>query len=170
LAADFYKGPDNTPHESALEYWDRYEFGRGEDGRYIFAPVSWYEDDKWTKNTPTTYQPLVGRSGLFFKFARLADDGELSPAPITRPEELDTDKNARAAYEWVDEWGVLGLTLEEREGRRYYSTAGGKGDTVVRFAEEAWAANAVLRLYEAATRKEGGPDIDTIQEIMKYGG
>jgi hypothetical protein len=167
LVADFHKGPDNTPHEGTWQYWDRYDFGRGEGGRYIHAPASWFENGRWTKNTSRTYQPLVGRSGLFFKFARLADDGELSPA--SRPEELDTDKNAQAAYDWVDQWGVLGLTLEEWEGRTYYSIVGGRGDTVVRFAEEAWAANAVLRLYEA-TRIEGGPDIETIQEIMKYGG
>jgi hypothetical protein len=104
---------------------------------------------------------------LFFKFARLADDDGLSPA--SRLEDLDTEKNAQAAYDWVDEWGVLGLTPEESEGRVYYSTLGGQGDTVVRFAEEAWAANAVLRLYEAATREEGGPDIEAMLEIMKYG-
>jgi hypothetical protein len=152
------------------EYWSRYEIGGEEGSRYIYAPPRWFEDGKWGKNRSTTYQPLVGRSGLFFKFARLGDDGELSPGSGPGDlESLETDKNTQAAYGWVDEWGVLGLTPHESERRFYYSTLGGEGDTVVRFAEEAWAANATLRLYAAATA-EDGPDIETMLEIMEYGG
>jgi hypothetical protein len=165
-----HKGPDNNPHDGWWEYWERYELAGEEGSRYIYAPVRWYENGKWGKNVRRPYQPLVGRDGLFFKFARLGDDGELSPGVrFDDLNSLDTDKNAQAAYDWVDEWGVLGLTPREEEGRFYYTTLGGEGDTVVRFAEEAWAANAVLRLYEAATA-EGGPDIEAIQEIMEYGG
>jgi hypothetical protein len=168
LAADFYKAPDNNPHEGVWEYWERYDL-KGEKGsRYIYAPRRWFENGEWGKNVNKAYQPLVGRSGLFFKFARLADDGGLSPA--SSPEALDTDKNAQSAYDWADQMGVLGLTSREWQGWFYFDTRGGKEDTVVRFAEEAWAANAVLRLYEAATREEGGPDIETMLEIMKHGG
>ncbi len=170
MPSDFHKGADNTPHEGVWEYRTSYEFAGEEGSRYIYAPLHWYEDRKRGKNRNRTYQPLVEAGGLFFKFARLADDEGLSPAShLDDLESLDTDKNARATYDWVDEWGVLGLTPREYKGRLYYSTLGGEGDTVVRFAEEAWAANDVLRLYEAATR-EGGPDIETMLEIMEYGG
>jgi hypothetical protein len=158
---------DNRPPQAVWQYWSRYEI-RGEKGsRYIYAPDLWRENGSWKKNESRTYAPLI-RGGLFFKFARLGDDGGLDPA-AARLEELDTDKNAQAAYDWADQWGVLGLT-ETSEGRADASTVGGAGDTVVRFAEEAWAANAVLRLYEAATRKKGGPDVAAIREIMEYGG
>ena len=171
MAKDFHKGPDKNPHEGTWEYWDRYELGGEKGSRYIYAPQRWFEGGKWGKNRSTAYQPLVGRSGLFFKFARLSDGGELSPgARFDDLKSLETDKNVQAAYDWVDQWGVLGLTPRESEGKFYYTTLGGEGDTVVRFAEEAWAANGVLRLYEAATREEGGPDVETILEIMEYGG
>lgn len=46
------------------------------------------------------------------------------------------------------------------------SDVGGRGDTVVRFAYEAWIANTVLRLYEAATNPSG-VDLVAIQKIWK---
>jgi hypothetical protein len=167
VVRDIHKGTDNNPPQAVWQYWERYEL-RGEGNRYIYAPEAYLEGGERQTNASTTYAPLAGPGGLFFKFARLGDYHELDPA--SRPEELDTDKNAQAAYNWVDQWGVLGLTTGEWEGRLYASTVGGKEDTVVRFAEEAWAANAVLRLYEAATREEGGPDVEAILEIMEYGG
>jgi hypothetical protein len=161
------KAADNNQPQPVWEYWKRYDL-RGERGnRYIYAPNFWREGGKRKRNESRTYSPLT-RGGLFFKFARLGDYEDLDPA--THLEELDTDKNAQTAYDWADQWGVLGLTIEETpEGRSYASTIGGAEDTVVRFAEEAWAANAVLRLYESATR-ESSPDVATIREIMEYGG
>jgi hypothetical protein len=161
------KAADNNQPQPVWQYWKRYDL-RGERGnRYIHAPNVWREGGKWKTNESRTYSPLT-RGGLFFKFAQLGDYEDLDPA--THLEELDTDKNAQAAYDWADQWGVLGLTIEETpEGRSYPSTLGGTGDSVVRFAEEAWAANAVLRLYESATR-ESSPDVATIHEIMEYSG
>jgi hypothetical protein len=144
------KAADNDQPQPVWQYWKRYDL-RGERGnRYIYAPNFWREGGKRKRNESRTYSPLT-RGGLFFKFARLGDYEDLDPA--THLEELDTDKNAQTAHDWADQWGVLGLTIEETpEGRSYPSTLGGRGDSVVRFAEEAWAANAVLRLYESATR------------------
>jgi hypothetical protein len=161
------KNADNNVPQPTWQYWNRYEVMGEKGSRYVYAPELWREEGRWKKNESRTYPPLI-RGGLFFKFARLADYGDLDPA--VRPEDLDTDNNAQVAYDWADQWGVLGLTMgETAEGRADASTIGGTGDTVIRFAEEAWAANAVLRLYEAATR-ESGPDIATIYEIMEYGG
>ena len=44
---------------------------------------------------------------------------------------------------------------------------GGEGDTVARFAYEAWVANTVLRVYEAATDPRGA-DVKKIQDIWKH--
>jgi hypothetical protein len=165
---EFHKAADNLAQEGAWEVWHTYEIGGTEGSRYIHAPKRYLEGGEPKQNTSWSYKPLVGQGGLFFEFARLADDGGLDSA--STPEELDTDRNANAALEWVSVYGgVLGLTTGERRGRRYWSTRGGKMDTVARFAEEAWIASRVLRLYEAATR-EGGPDIEAISGFMEEEG
>ena len=69
-------------------------------------------------------------------------------------EGLDTYKNAAAAKKWADTYGVLGLTLLEKDGWPGASTIGGEKETVAAFAREAWVANGCLRLYEAATSEE----------------
>jgi hypothetical protein len=163
----FHKVADNFAREGAWEVWRNYEIGGTEGSRYIHAPKRYLEDGEPKQNTSWSYKPLVGPGGLFFEFARLADGGGLDSA--SSPEELDTDRNANAALDWVWDYGVLGLTSGERWGRRYWSTRGGKMDTVARFAEEAWIARRVLRLYEAATR-EGGPDVETISHLMEEHG
>jgi hypothetical protein len=109
------------------------------------------------------YSPLVREPDLFLKFARLADDGGLDNAATV--DGLDTDKNADAALDWAETYGVLGLTPGvEVEGFRGASTRGGKEDTVSSFAYEAWVANGCLRLYEAATAEE--LDVDLIASYM----
>jgi len=109
------------------------------------------------------YRPQADKPDLFLEFARLADDGGLDNADTV--EELDTDKNADAALDWAWEHGTLGLTPgDEVDGFRGARTTGGKEDTVSSFAEEAWRANACLRLYEAATAEE--LDTDLIASYM----
>jgi hypothetical protein len=109
------------------------------------------------------YWPLTREPELFLKFARLADDGGLDNAATV--DGLDTDKNADAALDWADTYGVLGLTPGvEVEGFRGASTRGGKADTVAAFAYDAWVANGCLRLYEAATAEE--LDVDLIASYM----
>jgi hypothetical protein len=109
------------------------------------------------------YWPLVREPELFLKFARLADDGGLDNAATV--DGLDTDKNADAALDWTETYGVLGLTpAVEVEGFRGASTRGGKADMVSSFAYEAWLANGCLRLYEAATAEE--LDMELIASYM----
>ncbi len=116
------------------------------------------------RNENWLYQPLVKYPDLFLRFAWLADDGNLD-------NELDTEKNAAAALEWVETYGVLGLTEVKRQGGVGASTRGGVDDTVSRFAFEVWTANGTLRLYEAAMA-DGGPDVETIVSFAspKYRG
>src|SRR5215211_113571 len=110
------------------------------------------------------YWPLVEKPGLFLEFARLADDGRLDNA-ATR-DELDTDKNAVAAWDWAWEHGTLGLTRvgPDEFDCRGASTLGGEVDTVAAFAHEAWVANGCLRLFEAATAEE--LDVDLIASYL----
>jgi len=110
------------------------------------------------------YWPLVEEPELFLKFARLADEGMLDASPTV--DELDTDKNAQAAKDWAETYGVLGLTrvVADEFGFRGASTKGGMADTVAAFAHEAWVANGCLRLFEAATAEE--LDMDTISSHM----
>jgi hypothetical protein len=105
------------------------------------------------------YWPLVRHPELFLTFARLAEDGGLDNAATV--DELDTDKNAKAAKEWAETYGTLGLTRVERDehGFQGASTRGGQADTVAAFAYEAWVANGCLRLYEAATAEELDMDL-----------
>jgi len=51
----------------------------------------------------STYRPLVDAPELFLEFARLSDERGLDA-------ELGTDKNAGAAVDWAQTYGVLGLT------------------------------------------------------------
>lgn len=106
-----------------------------------------------------SYHPLVKEPDLFLQFARLADADGLDGA--STKEELDTEKNAAVAEEWAHDYGVLGLTLFEKDGQRGASTVGGKKETVAAFAQEAWVANGCLRLYEAATSNELNVDLIT---------
>ena len=94
---------------------------------------------------------------------------------------LDTPRNGEAALAWAHEYGLLGLGRNPDEsfavtggvisssaeiaaeklvmpnlahsGARAYrkSDTGGENETVERFAAEAYEANIVLKLYEAAT-------------------
>lgn len=108
------------------------------------------------------YQPLVRFPDLFLTFARLAEPGGLDEAETK--EELDTDKNAAVAQKWAHDYGVLGLTLLEKDGWRAASTLGGKEETVAAFTFEAWVANDCLRLYEAATAED--LDLDLVASYI----
>lgn len=107
---------------------------------------------------------------------------------------LDTEHNGRAALAWVHEYGVLGLGTNPDEsyavfggisshsteiaaeklgmphishpGVRAYkkSPRGGKHETVDDFVSEAYQANTMLKLYEAATAP--AVDISNIARFM----
>jgi hypothetical protein len=106
---------------------------------------------------------------------------------------LDTARNGEAALEWVHEYGVLGLGTNPNSihavagtmgssstqiaaeqlsvphlghgGTRAYrmSAVGGEHETIEMFVLEAYEANVVLRLYEAAS----GPTVN-VPAIARY--
>jgi hypothetical protein len=141
--------------------------------RIIHAPKKLYRGGRFHKNEPKTFGEdrdwyTLERNWtggyLFVNFAHLVEQKNLDVPP--RSLELDTDKNAQAALEWAQNWGVLGVTEEKGGG---YNPRGGNDDTVATFALEAWAANSVLKLYEEATR-DGGPRADVVGLLLEEGG
>lgn len=183
---DFAYGYEKTVEAEPARYeWNQWIFYpdydiKGHRGRRYTcaAPISPAQ-----KKKPRIYKPL-SRSGasLFLEFAGWPGEFGMDRKP------LDSDKNAEAAYEWARTFGVLGVhpsevtawddTSEvigeflERPGPgglrgmgSLNDARGGPGETVEKFALEAWKANLTLRLYEAAT-KRNGPDVDTIVGFM----
>ena len=103
-------------------------------------------------NAANWYSPL-SYPDMFLEFAGLADDGEIT---------LDV------MLEWVEQYGVLGF--EGRDSRdidpQMTLLMGGPHDSLLAFDSEACKANAVLRLYEAATDPKG---VD-VESIRRYEG
>jgi hypothetical protein len=141
-------------------YADAYGlYTTAEGARYVHAPHAEYpfphvidRDEAWE------YRPLVTYPSLFLEFARLADGGGLDV-------ELDTKKNEDVALRWAETYGILGLTPVKYPGAWWADPRGGMGDTVWKFAEEAWIAHETLELYQAAVAPDG-PDVDTILEFL----
>jgi hypothetical protein len=104
-------------------------------------------------NPVGSYSPLR-YPDLFLEFAGLADGGEIT---------LDT------MLDWVGHYGVLGFEGREYRGidPRMPDLMGGPYDSLLSFNHEARKANAVLRLYEAATAL-GGPDVEEIIRHEDY--
>src|SRR5215211_6607890 len=99
--------------------WQHYELVPGNEGsasaRYIIAPSVYRPDHlRWSpepvkvvrNEVLSTYRPLVDTPQLFLAFGRLADNDGLDA-------ELGTGKNANVAYNWVETYGVLGLTATQ---------------------------------------------------------
>jgi len=175
-----------------------YEYHDGPQGRYIQAPpqiatAARVEPEEWEYQPLLKHSDLFLRfarladdGGLDknpeleepYGFRRVPKDGgsDEDPGPqepymvLTRlgGKGLDTDKNARVAKEWAEDYGVLGLSLVKLPDNHdlWANPRGGKGDTVVAFASEAWTANTALKLYEAATAR-GGPDVEAILRFVR---
>lgn len=97
----------------------------------------------------SSYSPLA-LPGLFLEFAGLANEGQIM---------LDV------MMDWVQRYGVLGLEGRETRGldpQGFAHLRGGPLDNLRSFDIEARQANAVLRLYEAATDPDG-PDVEKIR-------
>jgi hypothetical protein len=154
--------------------------------RYLHAP-RYYEDEESGEMVPHQavhrYSPLHADT-LFLEFARLvedfgmdvsdlADDAAVSlrtdglEGVVELPAGLDTERNRKVALSWTEGYGVLGLTPHRKPGTVGGDPRGGEGDTIKRFAYEAWAANVTLRLYETATAHEG-PDLEVILGQLPY--
>jgi hypothetical protein len=160
-------------------FYPDYDITPDRGGRYICASGR----EKWGGKKPRIYKPL-SRSGtsLFLEFAGWPEEFGMDRTP------LESDKNADAAYAWACTFGVLGVDPSDvmawdntsevigefldrpgPGGLRGMGSLnlgyGGPGETVERFALEAWKAHLTLRLYEAATKRDG-PDADTIVGLM----
>ena len=129
-------------------------------GPYVVAPLFLKEDRRdcnvfWEYvNTADSYSPL-SYPDMFLEFAGLADGGEIT---------LDM------MLEWVEQYGVLGF--EGREQRDidpevWRHLMGGPYDSLLAFDVEARRANAVLRLYEAATDPKG-VDVESIWRYERW--
>ena len=170
-----------------------YEFHEGPGGRYIQAPVQTVAGERvepeqreyqpLLKHSDLflSFARLADNGGLdkdpeleeLYGFRRVPEDGgsdedlhwEEPYMVLTRlgSKGLDTDKNAEAAMEWAQAYGVLGLSLVKLPDFHdlWANPRGAKGDTIAAFASEAWAANTALKLYEAATAP-GGADVEAI--------
>jgi len=131
------------------------------------------------------YAPLVTHPGLFLKFARLADAGEIIEEVwkkwvggfgVLGLEQHDTVRDV------VERHRELGLSLDElphelalldRWGRDYrmYSgrAEGGPRESYVSFQREASNANRLLRIYEAATATDDlGNDRPNLAAVERY--
>lgn len=162
--------------------FDHYDLHGQPGSRYLWAPrakedgglnESWYLDAL-----------SRGNAGLFLEFSNWPAERKMDKATETfsgLTPVLDTERNAEAAKEWAENYGVLGLgtnlheehaiggssslslTTAEYTGarnlghglRRAYrnSPRGGKHETVEAFAFEVWQAHLARRLYEMASRK-----------------
>jgi|SRR5829696_2999447 len=180
-AAD--KAVNNLVRETVWPVFDTYycDHAQDRDGpvgvRYVYAPECLRRKDVSIKNRVTgAYAPLLEDS-LFLRFARLAEDERMDvpEMPLSQErlggvpdlaDDLDTERNRTIALRWADGYGVLGLTPHPRLGTWWPDPRGGDGDSVERFAYEAWVASTTLRLYEAAT---AGPDVKTIERIVGLG-
>jgi hypothetical protein len=184
-ARGYEQAVDAKPETCLWSYWfvyPKYTLREREGSKFIYAP----ESAKQVQNRER-YRPLSRAfSSSFLRFARWPEEHDMDRNP------LDTDKNEAAALEWARAFGVLGidppaLTLVgvSSEVTNYFlgrpgpdgfwdrgsrsEALGGPKETVERFAGEAWEANLMLRLFEAATNPEG-PDVDTIVGYMPEDG
>jgi hypothetical protein len=117
-----------------------------------------YRQETWVDDQGLTEYSPLNVPGLFLAFASLVEDPGLD-------DELCTEHNKAVILDWINTWGVLGLTprgFDLLTGRIHQ---GGSDDTLSEFVDQAGAANATLRLYEAAIAQEG-PDIDFIERGM----
>ena len=167
---------------SIWESFDFYDLKGRRGSRYLYAPRTTEQGDR---NRSYHLQPLANaNAGLFLELSTWPIEHEMDravePAPGLPPT-LDTDRNAAAAKEWAETYGVLGLGTNPNEERsvgspeslslttaRYIgaknlghdlsrayrnSSRGGTHETVGAFAFEAWQAHLARRLYETASRK-----------------
>jgi hypothetical protein len=182
IAHGLDKSVEETPEFYAWTEWMVYlEYAiRGEQGRRYVEALS-----EPGQGGAYFYKPLSRpTASLFLEFARWPDEYGMDRQP------LDSDKNAEAVKEWLPGRGVLGIPRPDLDSEVWGSSQdvlrefiGGRGEgvrlnrgahndgrggieeTVERFAVEAWKANMVLRLYDAATRPTG-PQTDTIVGLM----
>lgn len=175
---------ENVDKNSQLGRWlvyEDYEIISDDAGnRYIYAPPS----ENTVVKGAERLQPLSRTSAdLFLRFARWVEDPGMD-------KELDTERNAEAAWSWAKRFGVLGLnpagmaivdmvnsrrvtadylgipgSVDAGRGYRNLATGGMPHESVANFTFEAWEAHIVWRLYESV-RSEGAVDEDSVIQFM----
>lgn len=154
--------------------------------RYLHAPRCYgdQEDDEAVPNKVVLRYSPLHTGTIFLEFARLVEDYGMDVLALANdaatslrsdglegvvglPAGLDTERNRVVALRWTEGYGVLGLTPRRKPGSVGGDPRGGEGDTLKRFAYEAWAANVTLRLYEAATAP-GEPNLEVILDQLPY--
>ena len=131
------------------------------------------------------FSPLVSHPSLFLKFAGLADEGEITKEvwrkwvdgygvlgleshDMTREvieshRELGSDLDELSReLSWLDDLGrEFKLSLD--------NTLGGPRESYASFVREAYKANRLLRIYEAATAKDDlGNDRPDVAKVRRY--
>jgi hypothetical protein len=100
------------------------------------------------------YSPLT-EDGLLLEFAELADQDEIT---------------LEVMLDWVGRFGVLGIENREHrplDSQGFSDLRGGPMENLRTFSFEARKANAVLRLYEAAT-DPNGPDVEKLRRYEDW--
>jgi hypothetical protein len=136
-------------------------------GPYVVAPF-WLKDTReltaeavnrdpdvfWESFNPIDWYSPLSYPDMFLEFAGLSDGGEITLGVM---------------LEWVEQYGVLGFEGRERRDIDPHSRdlMGGPYDSLVGFDHEARMANAVLRLYEAAT-DSNGVDVEGIKRYKAW--
>ena len=96
------------------------------------------------------FRPLVDTPALFLEFAGLIE------------EEIAKD----VWLDWIRRHGVLGFEGNGEIADRWWAEPrGGPKETLTAFKDAAWRANAVLRIYEAATAPDG-PDTAILAKFV----
>jgi len=155
--------------ETPVEGWRVYKnyevltVGKGEEQEsFIYAPSSdWIErpaarrwtrlEPPWDRDTQEVYSPLRVR-GLFLEFATILEGDQITPEVV---------------LDWAKNYGVLGRWGVYPTGDGEYFE--GRTDQWEEFSHFYWLsneANRCLRLYEAATNKDGGPIVEV---LVRYG-
>jgi hypothetical protein len=176
------KNVEENSHRTEWPVYDHYEIFLDKAGKnYLRAR----EAINGTVNpVKKRLRPLSRVSAdLFLRFAHWVENPGMD-------EELDTERNARAAQMWVNDYGVLGLndpditiigllnsqrvTADYLEmpwrggvarGRRNTAHGGRPHESVENFAFEAWEAHIVWRLYELVRSREV-IDVPSVSRFM----
>jgi len=145
--------------------FDRYEDGDGPHGMYVQAPPTYqvpapdlgeglnrlkFQWDYPFVGEEWDFRPLVDTPALFLEFAGLIEEGEITQ---------------HVWRDWIQRYGVLGFEGNgQTEDLWWANPRGGPRETLNAFKDAAWRANAILRIYEAATAPDG-PDTAVLSDF-----
>jgi hypothetical protein len=182
------KNVEENSHRGEWPVYEYYEFIDDESGkRYLYAPQT---RNGTSNREKKRLQPLSRESAdLFIRFAQWVENPGMD-------KELETERNARAAKMWAEEYGVLGfndpdMTIigivnsqrvtadylgmpwrgDVASGRRNTAHGGRTEESVENFAFAAWEAHVVWRLYESVRSQEivDGPSAVRLMTTLDHG-